>query len=147
MTDDRRDKGPAGEGPLPVRAAMSADTSEGEPSSDTPPGPEPRSVKRFRHGEEEWLARISGESAYGTGGSGRAYLVAVHFMQAADDATPLKEVLIPAARFPGLAEPELQKLLERAVPIDLDREPSTAGRKARRPLGSRPGGRSSSGRS
>ncbi len=153
MTDAPRDDGGTGEAPLPVRASMAAETPADVPrpdvadataaeGADVAPGREPP-VKRFRHGEEEWLARIAGQSAYGTGGRGMAYLVAVHFLRAVDDTTPLKEVLIPAARFRGLSEPELQTLLDEAVTIDLEREPSTAGRQARRSLGGRAqGGRS-----
>ncbi|MEJ2677738.1 MAG: hypothetical protein P8174_01530 [Gemmatimonadota bacterium] len=143
MTHERRDGENAGDGPVPVRASMSPDSPATDAPVEPPSSAESRSVKRFRHGDEEWLARIAGESAYGTGGRGLAYLVAVHFLRAADAGTPLKETLIPAARFHGLAEPELQKLLDEAVPIDLDREPTASGRHARRSLGGRPGGRSS----
>lgn len=141
MTHERRDAGSAGDRPVPVRASLSPES----PATDAPAAPpsaEPRSVKRFRHDDEEWLARIAGESAYGTGGRGLAYLVAVHFLRASDAGTPLREALIPAARFQGLAESELQKLLDEAVPIDLDREPTASGRHARRSLGGRSGGRS-----
>jgi hypothetical protein len=147
MRDERRDPGSPGEGPLPVRASMGAEAPATDaPEAEASPS-RPKSVKRFRHGDEEWLARIAGESAYGTGGRGMAYLVALHFLRASDDTTPVKETLIPAARFEGLVEPELQKLLDRAVPIDLDREPTAANRRARRSLGGRSGGRSSRGRS
>ncbi|MEJ2218509.1 MAG: hypothetical protein P8099_18090 [Gemmatimonadota bacterium] len=141
MTDERRSN--ASDGPVPVRASMGAASSTEPETEPAGQGAQPAEVKRFRHGEEEWLARVAGESAYGTGERGAAYLVAVHFFRASDDATPLKEALIPAARFHGLAEPELRKLLDKAVKIDLDREPSAASRQARRSLG----GRSASGRS
>jgi hypothetical protein len=140
VSDDRRNEQ---NGPTPVRASMGAGAPEQEPKATAQPG----FVKRFRHGGQEWLARIAGESAYGTGQEGMAYLVAVHFFHASDDATPLKEALLPAARFPGLVEPELEALLEQAVAIDLDREPSPTSRTGRRPLGRRSGGGSSSGRS
>ncbi|HKJ93637.1 MAG TPA: hypothetical protein VJ957_10725 [Longimicrobiales bacterium] len=146
MTDERRPADEAGMGgPVPVRASMGADAPETNAPSEAP---SPGVVKRFRHGDEAWLARVAGESAYGTGGRGTAYLVAVHFFRADDDATPLKEALIPAALFRGLAEPELGSLLESAVAIDLDREPPNNSRTGRRPLGGRSGrGRSSGGRS
>lgn len=142
MTDEKRSG--ASDGPVPVRASMGAASSEEPATEQAGKAAEPAAVRRFRHGEEEWLACVAGESAYGTGERGAAYLVAVHFFRASDDATPLKEALIPAARFSGLAEPELRELLNEAVTIDLDREPSAASRQARRSLGGRsPGGRSS----
>jgi len=100
--------------PISARAAMGAAAPETEAPAEALPAP----THRFRHGDGEWLARIAGEGAYGTGGTGRAYVVAVHFCPADNDEDPVREVLIPAARFDGLDETELQDLFERASPIE-----------------------------
>ncbi len=100
--------------PISARAAMGAAAPETEAPAEALPAP----THRFRHGDGEWLARIAGEGAYGSGRTGRAYVVAVHFCPADNDEDPVREVLIPAARFDGLDETELQDLFERASPIE-----------------------------
>ena len=66
---------------------------------------------------EEWLAWLSGGSAYGTGVHGPAMLEAVHFAKASAPDTPLFEALLPAGRFHGLFEDELIALLKSATRV------------------------------
>ena len=125
MSEDREAGGSApdekkeGGGPVPVRDLMkqmvSQPDAEGEPRWE---GTE----HAFDLDDEEWLARTAGAGAYGTGARGQARLVAVHFYRDDDPDTPLREALVPAARFPHLRPEELRDLCRRATPIDLDRD-------------------------
>lgn len=103
--------------PISVRAAMGAAAPETE-KVERAPAP----AHRFQHEGVEWLVRVVGEGAYGTGDRGRAYVVAIHFFAADDDAQPVREALIPAARFDGLDAAELRTLYDRATPIEVDSE-------------------------
>jgi hypothetical protein len=78
----------------------------------------------FEMDDEEWVARVAGRGAYGTGGRGRARLLAVHFIRAADPERPVREALIPAGVFSALRASELRELYKRATPIELDRDGS-----------------------
>lgn len=115
MTEGKK----GGDGPVPVRDLMkqmvSRPEAEGEPRWE---GTE----HVFEGPDETWTARTAGAGAYGTGVRGRARLVAVHFFRESDPDTPVREALVPAGVFPHLRPDELRTLLERATPIELDRE-------------------------
>jgi hypothetical protein len=113
--DHRED--PKAPKPISARAAMGA----AAPETDQPERPA-APAHRFEHRGREWLARIAGEGAYGTGGRGRAYVVAIHFCPVQDDGNPVREALIPAARFDGLDEEELRTIFDRATPIETDQD-------------------------
>lgn len=103
--------------PISVRAAMGAAAPETE-QPERPAAP----AHRFEHDGREWLARIAGVGAYGTGDRGRAYVIAVHFCPVEDDAHPVREALLPAARFDGLDQEELRTIFDRATPIETDQD-------------------------
>ena len=115
MTDEKR----GGDGPVPVRDLMkrmvSRPEAEGEPRWE---GTE----HAFEWRDEDWIARAAGAGAYGTGARGRARLVAVHFFREDDPETPVREALVGAGQFPHLRPEELRTLLDRATPIEVDRD-------------------------
>lgn len=117
MSEQDHDEGQTPPKPISVRAAMGAAAPETE-KPERPAAP----AHRFEHEGREWLARIAGEGAYGTGDRGRAYVIAVHFCPVDDDAHPVREALIPAARFDGLDEEELRTIFQRATPIETDQD-------------------------
>lgn len=69
----------------------------------------------------QWTARAAGHGAYGTGRTGAARLVAIHFYRGDEPDTPVREALLGAGAFAGLRPDELRVLFDRATPIDLDR--------------------------
>lgn len=104
-----------GSGPLSVRDLMRrsapAPQAEGEPRWE---GDE----RVFEMEGAAWAVRATGAGSYGTGGLGAARLLAVHFFREEEPDVPVREALIPAGVFPGLADEELRALFERATPID-----------------------------
>lgn len=112
----------AAPGPVPVRDLMKTLTPEPEPAAGTDSEPRWDSVERgFDNDEGTWIVRGAGAGAYGTGPTGTARLVAVHFFRADAPGTPVREALVPAGVFPHLAPEELRDLYDRATPIELDR--------------------------
>lgn len=111
-------KAPPPAGPVPVRDVMRQ--GPGAPAGEEVEPAWESEDREFEANGEEWVARVAGRGAYGTGRRGKAVLVAVHFHRAAEPETPLREALIPAASFPVLRPEELASLLERATPIELD---------------------------
>lgn len=113
------DESKAGDGPVPVRDLMkqmvSRPEAEGEPRWE---GPE----HTFEMEDETWAARAAGAGAYGTGTSGRARLVAVHFYREDAPDTPVREALVAAGVFEHLRPEELRRLYDQATPIELDRD-------------------------
>lgn len=115
--DDQDDRDGSGEvsGPVPVRDLMRPTASTGgEAEQREAPSCE------FEVDGEEWIARIAGDGAYGTGPVGVARLSAVHFCRAEAPQDPLFEALIPAGRFEGLHAVELVALLRGATPIEVE---------------------------
>ena len=105
-------------GPVPVRDLMKQMAPEPEPEG------EPRwdGIERgFENDEGEWLVRAAGTGAIGTGQSGAARVMAVHFFRRDDPETPVREALVAAGRFPDLRPEELGELYERATPIEVGR--------------------------
>jgi hypothetical protein len=114
VTDREGPKRPGG--PVPVRDLMKTRSPEPEAEG------EPRwegDTHAFEMDGEEWGARSAGAGAYGTGRTGAARLVAVHFFRSADPETPVREALLPAERLRHLRPEELRELFERATPIEL----------------------------
>ena len=102
-------------------------TSRTEPAGEhdeTPPQPS-GTVGSRAHGTElhfeaegkNWLARVAGKGAAGTGAYGLGLIEAVHFFAAEAPDRPIREALIARGRFGGLYEAELAELLARATPI------------------------------
>lgn len=119
MSDERHEE--AG-GPVPVRDLMKVMRSQGDGAAGAEG--EPRwdgQEQGFEMDGEEWWARSAGAGAYGTGRSGLARLVAVHFYRAADPSVPVREALIPAGAFRGMSAEELRVAFERATPIEQER--------------------------
>ena len=77
----------------------------------------PQLARHFMSDEVEWLAWLSGASAYGTGTCGTAAVEAVHFARADAPDRPAFEALVPAGRFHGLFEAELVALLKTATRV------------------------------
>jgi hypothetical protein len=77
----------------------------------------PDTGRRFTVDGEEWIARIAGEGAVGTGSGPAAFLVAVRFYPAAHPETPAREILIPRGRFDSLYDDELRVLFHSARPL------------------------------
>lgn len=110
-----RDGGGEPSGPVPVRDLMRpAASTGGEAEQRETPACE------FEVNGEEWIARLAGDGAYGTGPVGMARLSAVHFCRADVPHDPLFEALIPAGRFEGLYAEELAELLRGATPIEVE---------------------------
>jgi hypothetical protein len=119
-TPDR--KPPFARGPVPVRDLMRPGSGEPAPSHGAEEDPQWERLERgFDADDGAWIVRGAGEGAYGTGRTGTARLVAVHFFRADAPETPVREALVPAGVFPDMAAEELRALFGRATPIDLDR--------------------------
>ena len=102
------------EGPVPVRDLMKRTAPGPEGEAEAPwEGPD----RRFETEDGAWVVRAAGTGAYGTGRTGRARLVAVQFFRESDPDTPVREVLVPAGRFPHLRPEELRELFDRATPM------------------------------
>lgn len=129
------------EGPVPVRELMERAAAERaaaereaagreaagrdagrEPESGVAPAARPPAwsgtERRFDAEGVAWIARSAGAGSYGTGRTGAARLVAVHFYRAAEPGTPVREALVAAAAFPHMLPEELCVLLDRATPIE-----------------------------
>lgn len=110
-------------GPVPVRDLMRTLSPRAEPD----PEPEEREAgpdaleRGFTREGEAWVVRPAGEGLYGTGRTGTARLVAIHFFRERDPDTPVREALVAAGAFPALRPEELEALFERATPIEADR--------------------------
>lgn len=113
---DTRDEGT---GPVPVRDLMNVPSTEPEVEAEGEPRWE-GDEQRFDLDGEAWTVRTAGAGSYGTGGVGAARLLAVHFYRAADPERPVREALVPAARFVDLWPDELRTLFRRATPIQWD---------------------------
>ncbi len=96
-------------GPTPVREVLKPSAREPEPAP-----VEPTPVRRFTDQGTEWLARVSGEGAVGTGLLGGAPLVAVDFSRPEQPERPLRRTLLPRGRLFHLFDAELRALLARA---------------------------------
>lgn len=80
--------------------------------------PHERSHERqFVHEGRTWIARPAGKGACGTGSYGLGLVEAVHFLDAADRARPLREALVARGGFDALFDVELVHLLRTARPI------------------------------
>lgn len=111
--------------PDPVASAST------EPVDSLPPSTEPARIGlTFTADGESWIALPAGNGAYGTGHTGLAALVAIHFVRASAPATPVFEALLPAGRFETLYESELVALFRSATRIVLP-EPGAPLRVAR----------------
>lgn len=91
---------------------------------DTPPPAPPHELthneaceRQFVHEGNEWIARLGGRGACGTGSYGLGLVEAIHFCAAAEPARPLREALIARGRFESLYDTELADLLRTARPI------------------------------
>jgi hypothetical protein len=65
----------------------------------------------------EWVAWVSGGSAYGTGNRGLGNVEAVHFAHASAPTVPVKEALIARGRFESLYDEELIEVLRAACKV------------------------------
>lgn len=126
--DRDRDRDPAPErpaparGPVPVRDLMKAMAPDPEPDTEVASRGDGLGLESgFENEDGAWIVRSTGAGAYGTGRTGAARLVAVHFFREAAPETPVREALVPAGVFPHLGPGELRALFDRATPIDLDR--------------------------
>jgi hypothetical protein len=92
---------------------------------DTPPPAPPHELthedaagdRTFTHEGREWLVRLSGKGACGTGSYGLGLVEAVHFADPAEPARPLREALLALGRFESLYDAELVRLLATSRPI------------------------------
>lgn len=102
--------------------------SERQPAArsaqDSPPPAPPHELEPdtaealvFEVAGEQWLARVAGKGAGGTGAYGLGMLDAIHFCRADAPETPLREALLERGRFAALFEDELRSLLAGASPI------------------------------
>lgn len=73
--------------------------------------------RMFAHEGVEWLARVVGEAAVGTGGLAPATMEAIGFCRAAAPDVPVREALLPCGRFAALFDEELCELLRTAPPV------------------------------
>jgi hypothetical protein len=73
--------------------------------------------RRFDVDGREWLAKVSGKGATGTGRAGLGMVLTVHFYEAAVPATPRFESLIAGRRLDTLFDAELRDLLRGAREI------------------------------
>lgn len=105
--------------PVPVRDLMKQpqEPAEADAAGARDDGPQGGESRRFEVGEDVWLARAVGVGAYGTGGMGRARLVAVQFFRESEPETPVREALVAAGRFPHLRPEELRALFDGATPM------------------------------
>lgn len=116
MRDGRRDRGEPTTSRTPAHdngRPPAAPPVQGEARIDPP------EQRRFVAEGREWIARIAGHGAYGTGPRGLGLIEAVHFFDAERPERPLREALIAHGRFPFLFDDELAALLARATPIAL----------------------------
>ena len=65
----------------------------------------------------EWIAWVSGGSAYGTGNRGLGNVEAVHFAHASAPDVPVMEALIARSRFELLYDDELIEVLRAACKV------------------------------
>lgn len=89
-----------------------------------PPAPphelrhEPAHERQFVHENREWIARLGGKGACGTGSYGLGLVEAVHFFDPSEPERPLREALIARGAFERLFDAELMRLLAMARPIE-----------------------------
>jgi len=100
----------------PDSAGTNAAVDAGAPPSLGDPSA-PDTGRRFTVDGQEWIARIVGEGAVGTGSGPAAFLVAVRFYPADQPETPAREILIPRGRFDSLYDDELRVLFHSARPL------------------------------
>ncbi len=115
MTDEGRDEGG---GPVPVRDLMRSPRPTRSPEAEGTPRWESED-RAFETDGVGWIGRPAGVGAYGTGDRGTARILAVHFYRQGS-ASPEREALVAASRFPHLREEELGALLNEATPIEMD---------------------------
>lgn len=94
------------------------------PAADASPPPPPRELqrdpaaeRRFELNGEEWVARLAGKGACGTGSYGLGLVDAVQFCYGADPDRPVAEALLAHGRFSSLFDEELARLLAGATRI------------------------------
>ena len=80
------------------------------PPVEAPPG------RRFTVDGEEWTVSVTGDAVGGTGRSGAAYFIALHFQPARADLPP-RQLLTHNVRLSLLFDEELAELLARARPV------------------------------
>lgn len=117
-------RGSSPRGPVPVRDLMKSMTPGAAPDPVAETGSRADGLgieSSFENEDGSWIARSTGAGSYGTGRTGTAKLVAVHFFRQDAPETPVREALVPAGAFGHLRPEELRALFERATPIDLDR--------------------------
>lgn len=93
-------------------------------SEDAPPPeppcelePDPPLAIHFSVGGRDWIVRVSGKGACGTGSYGLGLIEALHFCHAEAPDRPVREVLLARGRFAGLHDVELIGLLGESVAI------------------------------
>ncbi|HUG41775.1 MAG TPA: hypothetical protein VMM12_14900 [Longimicrobiales bacterium] len=117
----RSTPGRTGQGPVPVRDLVKSLSPE-PAAAGAEAAPQWGGVERFfRRDDGEWIARVAGAGAYGTGKAGTARLVALHFCREDDPETPVREALIAAGLVTQLSPAELCDLFDRATPIEIPR--------------------------
>lgn len=79
----------------------------------------PPDERRFATEGREWIARVAGRGAYGTGQWGLGLIEAIHFFGADRPDVPVREALLAHGRFAFLHDDELITLLAGATPIVL----------------------------
>ncbi|MBI4409554.1 MAG: hypothetical protein HY561_07585 [Gemmatimonadetes bacterium] len=99
-------------GATPGGAAPEAE--EATSPAPVPAEAEPAAERRFLAEGVEWIARVAGESVYGTGAFGLAPLVAIRFSPATTPESMEREALLPRGRFEVLYDEELVELLRSA---------------------------------
>jgi hypothetical protein len=71
----------------------------------------------IEHEGRQWVARLGGKGACGTGSYGLGLVEAVHFADPAEPDRPLREALLPFGRFESLFPDELIRLLVSSRPV------------------------------
>jgi hypothetical protein len=114
------------------------DAGDGEVglSADAPPPAPPHELdsdslaeRLFEAEGGQWIARLAGKSAGGTGPYGLAMVQAIHFFRADRANVPVREALAERGRFDGMFDEELRTMLARATPIRIpEGEPASDGR-------------------
>ncbi len=106
----------SGAPPPPPPARQVLGVTAPQPPSASPSDP-PAPVRRFVADDREWVARVSGQCAYGTGASGTASLLSIDFAAAAEPERSVRRALLPRGRFFTLFDEELRSLFEHARPV------------------------------
>ncbi|MBR9990263.1 MAG: hypothetical protein KFH98_10930 [Gemmatimonadetes bacterium] len=104
----------------PTAAVKPATRGRGDTPPPVPPHElrhEPADEREFEDEGRNWIARLGGKGACGTGSYGLGLVEAVHFFDAGEPERPLREALLARGRFDGMYDAELSRLLRTARPI------------------------------